>query len=146
MTAGTGGHPRPATVGEHTVSWSAWTDGALSVTPLELDTAATAPGADGKDVVQDGYRLVLVTYEVRYDGPGQLAPAEELWLTGESDRTYFPDIAEGLVPDPMTSISPLDSGESSRFRSAFLVPEKEVDTFRLGVETFSGELLYFTTG
>lgn len=146
VTDGTGGYDRPATVGEHTVSWSAWTDGALSVTPLEVDTAATAPGADGKDVVQDGYRLVLVTYAVRYEGPGRLAPAEELWLTGESDRTYFPDIAEGLVPDPMTSISPLGSGESAQFRSAFLVPEKEVDTFRLGVETFSGELLYFTTG
>ncbi|WP_345075671.1 hypothetical protein [Brachybacterium paraconglomeratum] len=146
MTDGTGGYDRPATLGEHTVSWTAWTDGTLSVTPLEVDLAATAPGADGKDVVQDGYRLVLVTYEVRYDGPGQLAPAEELWLTGESDRTYLPDVAEGLVPDPMTSISPLGGGESARFRSAFLVSEKEVDTFRLGVETFSGELVYFTTG
>lgn len=146
VTDGTGGYDRPATVGEHTVSWTAWTDGALSITPLEVDLAATAPGADGKDVVQDGYRLVLVTYQARYDGPGQLAPAEELWLTGESDRTYFPDIAEGLVPDPMKSISPLGGGESAQFRSAFLVPEPEVDTFRLGVETFSGEILYFTAG
>lgn len=146
LTDGTGGYDRPATVGEHTVSWTAWTDGALSVTPLEVDLAATAPGADGKDVIQDGYRLVLVTYQVRYDGPGQLAPAEELWLTGESDRTYFPDVAQGLVPDPMKAISPLAGGESAQFRSAFLVPEGEVDTFRLGVETFSGEILYFATG
>ena len=73
-------------------------------------------------MVQDGYRLVLATYEVRYDGPGQLAPAEELWLTGESDRTYFPDIAEGLVDDPMKHIDPLQGGETARFRSAFLVP------------------------
>lgn len=145
VTDGTGGYDRPATIGEHTVTWAAWTDGALSVTPLEVDLAATAPGADGKDVVQDGYRLILVTFAVRYDGPGQLAPVEELWLTGESDRTYFPDIAQGLVPDPMTSISPLGSGESAQFRSAYLVPEREVDTFRLGVETFTGEILYFTT-
>lgn len=82
---------------------------------------------------------------MRYDGPGRLAPAEELWLTGESDRTYFPDIAEGLVPDPMKRISPLGSGESQTFHSAFLVPETEIDSFRLGVETFNGEILYFAT-
>ncbi|WP_394213948.1 hypothetical protein [Brachybacterium vulturis] len=142
---GTGGYADPATVGEHTVSWTAWTDGTLGVSALEVDLAATVPGAAGQDVVQDGYRLVLVTYEVRYDGPGQLAPAEELWLTGESDRTYFPDIAEGLVTDPMKTLRPLQDGEAARFRSAFLVPEAEIDTFRLGVETFSGEILYFAT-
>lgn len=145
VTDGTGGYADPATVGEHTVSWTAWTDGAIGVTALEVDLAATAPGADGQDVVQDGYRLVLATYEVRYDGPGQLAPAEELWLTGESDRTYFPDIAEGLVDDPMKHIDPLQGGETARFRSAFLVPEAEIETFHLGVETFSGEILYFAT-
>lgn len=145
VTDGTGGYDDPATVGEHTVSWTAWTEGTLGVTALEVDLAATAPGAGGQDVVQDGYRLVLATYEVRFEGPGQLAPAEELWLTGESDRTYFPDIAEGLVPDPMKRIDPLQSGETARFRSAFLVPESEIDSLRLGVETFSGEILYFAT-
>lgn len=142
---GTGGYDQPATIGEHTVSWATWTDGTLAVTAQEVDLAATAPGADGQDIAQDGYRLVLATYEVRYDGPGRLAPAEELWLTGESDRTYFPDIAEGLVPDPMKRISPLGSGESQTFHSAFLVPETEIDSFRLGVETFNGEILYFAT-
>ena len=142
---GTGGYDDPATIGEHTVSWTAWTDGTIAVTALEVDLDATVPEADGQDVVQDGYRLVLATYEVRYDGPGQLAPAEELWLTGESDLTYFPDIAEGLVSDPMKRIGPLQDGESARFRSAFLVPEQEIDTFHLGVETFSGEILYFAT-
>ncbi|ATG50729.1 hypothetical protein CFK38_03740 [Brachybacterium vulturis] len=142
---GTGGYADPATVGEHTVSWTAWTDGTIAVSALEVDLAATVPGAGGQDVVQEGYRLVLVTYEVRYDGPGQLAPAEELWLTGESDLTYFPDVAEGLVTDPMKTIRPLQDGETARFRSAFLVPEAEIDTLRLGVETFSGEILYFAT-
>lgn len=145
VTDGTGGYDDPATIGEHTVSWTTWTDGTLAVTAREVDLAATAPGADGQDIVQDGYRLVLATYEVHYDGPGQLAPAEELWLTGESDRTYFPDIGEGLVSDPMKRISPLASGESATFHSAFLVPESEIDSFRLGVETFSGEILYFAT-
>ncbi|ASK65694.1 hypothetical protein CFK39_07430 [Brachybacterium avium] len=143
VTDGTGGYDDPATVGEHTVSWTAWTEGTLSVTALEVDLEATVPRADGRDVVQDGYRLVLATYEVRYDGPGQLAPAEELWLTGESDLTYFPDVADGLVADPMKAISPLQDGETARFHSAFVVPEGEVDDFRLGVETFSGEILYF---
>src|SRR5699024_6411715 len=122
------------------------TGGNSAVTALDVDLDATVPGAGGQDVVQDGYRLVLATYEVRYDGPGRLAPAEELWLTGESDRTYFPDIAEGLVDDPMKAVGPLQDGGTSRFRSAFLIPEQEVGTFRLGVETYSGEILYFGTG
>ncbi|MGP9536452.1 hypothetical protein ACT3SP_00470 [Brachybacterium sp. AOP43-C2-M15] len=145
VTDGTGSYEKPATIGEHTVSWPAWTDGTLAVTALEVDLDAAVPAAGGRDVLQDGYRLVAVTYEVRYEGPGQMAPAEELWLTGESDRTYFPDVGEGLLEDPMKRIGPLGSGESARFHSAFLVPEGEIDSFRLGVETFSGEILYFGT-
>lgn len=145
VTDGTGGYDRPATVGEHTVAWPVWTGGTLSVTPLEVDLDATLPGANGEGAIQEGYRLVLVEYEVRYDGTGHLAPAEELWLTGESSRTYFPDVGEGLVPDPMKRITPLGDGSSARFHSAFVVPEAEVDSFRLGVETFSGEVLYFAT-
>src|SRR5690606_14431340 len=98
VTDGTGGYDRPATVGEHTVAWSVWTGGTLSVPPLAADLDATLPGASGEGAIQEGYRLVLVEYEVRYDGTGHLAPAEELWLTGESSRTYFPDVVEGLVP------------------------------------------------
>ncbi|NMA78705.1 MAG: hypothetical protein GX960_15865 [Actinomycetales bacterium] len=139
------GEREPATLGEHTVSWTTWTGGTLAVTALEVDLEATAPGAEGRDVVQDGYRLVLATYEVLYDGPGQLTPAEELWLTGESDRTYFPDVGEGLVPDPMKQVGPLASSRSATFHAAFVVPTDEIDTFRLGVETFSGEILYFGT-
>jgi hypothetical protein len=142
---GTGGYDDPATIGEHTVAWNVWTGGTLSVTPHAVDLDATLPAADGEDLLQDGYRLVLVEYEVRYDGTGHLAPAEELWLTGESDRTYFPDVGEGIVPDPMKRIAPLGDGQSASFHSAFLVPETEVETFRLGVETFSGEILYFAT-
>ena len=145
VTDGTGGYDDPATIGEHTVSWNVWTGGTLSVTPRAVDLDATLPAAGGEDMLQDGYRLVMVEYEVRYEGTGHLAPAEELWLTGESDRTYFPDVGEGIVADPMKQISPLASGQSARFHSVFLVPEGEVDTFRLGVETFSGEILYFET-
>lgn len=145
VTDGTGGYDDPARIGEHTVSWPAWTSGTIAVTALEVDVAATVPGASGKDVVQDGYRLILATYEVRYDGPGQLAPAEELWMTGETDLSYFPDIAQGLVADPMKHVAPLEDGGTARFHSAFLVPEEQVAGFRLGVETFSGEILYFAT-
>ena len=146
ISDGTGGFEQPAAPGEHTLSWSTWTDGTISVTALEVDLDATAPAAQEETLLQDGYRLVLVEYEVRYDGTGHLAPAEELWLTGESDRTYFPDVGEGIVPDPMKRIAPLGDGQSASFHSAFLVPETEVETFRLGVETFSGEILYFATG
>jgi hypothetical protein len=145
VTDGTGGYDLPAVVGEHTVAWSVWTGGTLSVTPRSVDLDADLPGGAGADAIQDGYRLILVEHEVRYDGTGHLAPAEELWLTGESDRTYFPDVAGGLVPDPMKRIPPLGDGESTRFHSAFLVPEAEVESFRLGLETFNGEVLYFAT-
>ena len=143
VTDGTGGFDDPGTIGEHTVSWTVWTRGTLFVTPLEVDVAATLPGTSATGVVQDGYRAVLATYEVRYEGAGQLAPSEELWLTGETELTYFPDIAQGLVGDPMKQVGPLEDGETARFRSVFLVPEDEVDSFRLGLETFTGEVLYF---
>lgn len=142
---GTGSFEEPATVGEHTVSWPTWTDGTISVTVLEVDLEATLPGADGVDVAEDPYRLVAVTYEVRYEGPGQLAPVEELWLTGESDRAYYPDISEGLVPDPLSDIRPLGSGEGTEFRSVFVLPEQELESFRLGVETYSGRTLYYAS-
>lgn len=145
VTDGTGRYDDPAVVGEHTVSWEIWTGGTLDVTPLEVDLDASVPRAQGQDVLQDGFRLVLVTYEAAYDGPGRFAPVEELWLTGETDLTYFPDVGEGLVPDPMRGVEPLAAGESARFRSAFLVPEGELDSFRLALETFTGETLYFAT-
>ena len=142
---GTGAYEDPALIGEHTFSWRAWTDGTISVRGLEVDLDATLPGADGTDVVQDGYRLVAVTYEVSYDGPGQLAPVEELWLTGETDRAYVRDIAPGLVPDPMREVPPLEGGESAEFHSVFVVPEADLEGLRLGVETYSGEALYYAT-
>ena len=145
LADGTGAYDRPATVGEHTFGWPVWTGGILRVAAREADLAATVPGAAGKDVLQDGYQLVVVTFEVRYEGPGRLAPVEELWLTGESQRTYFPEVGEGVVADPMQAVGSLESGESATFRSAFLVPDAELDTFRLGVETFSGETLYYET-
>ncbi|QNN82399.1 hypothetical protein H3H54_15550 [Brachybacterium sp. Z12] len=43
VTDGTGGYDDPATIGEHTVSWTTWTDGTLAVTAREVDLAATAP-------------------------------------------------------------------------------------------------------
>ena len=137
---GIGSFDRPATVGEHAVGWEVWTGGDLEVTALSVDFDGEIP--DAGDVIQDGYRLVVVEYEARYRGGGQLAPAEELWLTGESDRTYFIDVAEGLLPDPMIQVAPLADGETARFHSAFLVPEAELDSFRLGVETYSGAILY----
>lgn len=143
LTDGTGHYDDPATIGDHTFTWPTWTDGTLSVTARGVDLAATLPGDGARDVVQDGYRLIAVAYEVRYEGPGQLAPVEELWLSGESDRTFFPDVAEGLVPDPVSAIGPLRSGESAPFRSVFIVPADELAGFRLGVETFGGEVLYF---
>ncbi|GAA1489726.1 hypothetical protein GCM10009626_24720 [Brachybacterium sacelli] len=143
LSDGTGRYEDPARIGEHTFSWRAWTDGRLSVRGLEVDRDATLPGADGADVVEEGYRLLTVTYEVRYEGSGQLAPAEELWLTGESDRAYYQDISQGLVPDPMRDVPPLGSGESAEFRSVFVVPETDLEGFRLGVETYSGEPLYY---
>ena len=145
ISDGTGGFEQPAAPGEHTLSWSTWTDGTISVTALEVDLDATAPAAPEETLRQAGSRLGRATCAVRYDGPGQLAPAEELWLTGESERSYFPDIGEGLVPDPMKAISPLESGRSATFRSAFLVPETEIESFRLGVETYTGEILYVGT-
>lgn len=146
VTDGTGRYESPARVGEHTFSWPTWTDGTLSVTALEVDLEATLPAAADEDVVQDGYRLVSVAYEARYEGPGQFAPIEELWLTAETDRTYYQDVAVGLVEDPMRAAPKLRDGETARFTSLFIVAEDELDSFRLGAQTYDGELLYYGVG
>ncbi|MGP4975535.1 hypothetical protein [Brachybacterium tyrofermentans] len=140
---GTGGFDDPAVIGEHTLSWTTWTAGTISVSALDADLDAGLPGAQGADVVEDGYRLIEVTYEVRYEGSGQLAPVEELWISGESHRAYYQDIAQGLLPDPMEEVRPLGDGQSAEFRSLLLVPDGELDGLRLGVETYNGEILYF---
>lgn len=143
LSDGTGGFDDPAVVGEHTLSWTTWTGGTISVSALAVDLDASLPGARGTTVVEDGYRLVEVAYQVVYDGPGQLAPVEELWISGESHRAYYQDIAQGLLPDPMQEVRPLGSGQSAEFHSLLLLPDDELDGLRLGVETYNGEILYF---
>ncbi|MGO2312696.1 hypothetical protein ACTXKH_05000 [Brachybacterium tyrofermentans] len=143
LADGTGGFDDPAVIGEHTLSWTTWTAGTISVSALAVDLDAGLPGAQGADVVEDGYRLIEVTYQVAYEGPGQLAPVEELWISGESHRAYYQDIAHGLLPDPMEEVRPLSGGQSAEFRSLLLVPDGEMEGLRLGVETYNGEILYF---
>ncbi|MEE1650535.1 hypothetical protein V1260_06990 [Brachybacterium sp. J144] len=143
LADGTGAYDSPGEVGVHTFSWPTWTDGTLSVTALAVDPEATLPAAAGEDVIQEGYRLVSVTYEARYEGPGTFAPVEELWLTAETDRTYYQDVAVGLVADPMRSAPKLRDGESARFTSLFIVAEDELEGVRLGAQTFDGEMLYY---
>lgn len=140
---GTGGYDDPGIAGEHTFSWTAWTQGTLSVSALEIDLEATLPAAGGEQLIEDGYRLVEVGYVVRYEGSGQLAPVEELWLAGESDRAYHQDVAEGLIPDSMQAVRPLADGESAEFRTLHVVPTRELESFRLSVETYSGQTLYY---
>src|SRR5699024_4639707 len=41
VSDGTGGYDDPATIGEHTVSWTAWTDGTIAVTALDVDLDAS---------------------------------------------------------------------------------------------------------
>lgn len=143
LTDGTGGYDHPGDVGEHTFGWAVWTEGTLSVSAREVDLEATLPRAGEDGLLEDGFQLVEVTYEARYDGPGQFAPVEELWLAGETDRTYFHDVAEGLLPDTLRAVKPLSDGESAEFRALYVVPSQEIDEFRLGVETYSGEVLYY---
>ncbi|WP_114856137.1 hypothetical protein [Brachybacterium sp. YJGR34] len=145
LGGGIGDYDRPASVGEHTFVWDTWSGGTFSVTAREVDLAASFPQGAGEEVLAEGHRLVEARYEVRYDGPGQIAPVEELWLTGESDLSYFPDLAEGLAPDPMEVIPPLASGETASFRSLYIVPEDEIGSFRLGVETPRARTLYYAT-
>lgn len=140
---GTGGFDDPAVVGEHTLSWTTWTAGTISVSALAVDLDSSLPRARDADVVEDGYRLIEVTYLVAYEGPGQLAPVEELWISGESHRAFYQDIAEGLLPKPMQGVRPLSGGQSAEFHSLLLIPDGDLDGLRLGVETYSGETLYF---
>src|SRR5699024_10963583 len=62
---GTGGYDDPATISEHTVNLTAWTDGTIAVTALEADLDATVSEVGGQGVLHDCYRNVMATYEER---------------------------------------------------------------------------------
>lgn len=81
-----GTYDRPATLGEHTLSWPTVSGGIVEVTVTEVDWEADAAvAADPANPPPDpsaGY--VLATVDVAYTGPGGTVPTEDLYLCLES--------------------------------------------------------------
>ncbi|MGY5765197.1 hypothetical protein ACXET9_08350 [Brachybacterium sp. DNPG3] len=140
---GTGFYDRPATVGEHAFSWDVWEGGTVTVRAAEVDTDATLPGAQGADVLQEGYSLVVVTLDVEYAGTGSLAPSEELWITGATVWRDYPEAGGGLVPDPLATSEVLTGGESTTVRVAFVVLDEDREGMMLSVGSMSGDTLFY---
>ena len=138
-----GTYDHPGTVEEHTFTWPTWTGGTLAVTALSTEVDPPLQDVAAEDLLQPGHQLVVVEYEVTYEGAGRLAPVEDLWVSAESDQRYFSDLAAGLLGQDLAEVPALESGESGTFLSAFIVPSPQLDSLRASVQTYNGEVLYY---
>lgn len=141
---GTGQYDDPATVGEHTFTWPTWDGGTVTYAATSVDPDAVLPRAGEVDVLQDGFRLVVIEVDLTYVGEGSYTPDEDLWVTAEGVTGYYNDVAEGLLPVPVTAVESLSDGETATFQSAFIVSDGEYHSLRIGLETGSGYPLYYT--
>lgn len=144
VTDGTGVYDQPAAVGEHSLSWSLTGGGAVHLRATDIDTDAALPHADVQDVIQPGYRLVVMTAEVSYEGGGSIQAAEAIWVTGETATTTYTEIS-GLVPDPLSEAGELTDGQTVVVTVAFLIPERDIDTLQVTVQRPGGIPLYYGT-
>lgn len=133
----------PGAVGVHTMSWPTWDGGTVSLRATHVEPDGTLPGAGGVDVVEPDHQLVLATFEVSYEGPGQFQPNSEIWVTGQTDRDFVEDVLPGLSPDAMNTVGAIRDGQSATFRSGFVLDSAQMDTARIVLQPYDGEPLYY---
>lgn len=143
VTGTVGSYDEPALVGEHTVLAPTFSDGEISVRPTEIDLDATLPHADGADVIDPAYRLVVLTTTVTNNGSEALLLTDEMTLDASTDLGYYVDVAAGLVPEPLTAAAEIPAGGEVELHSAFLVPEDEVDSLQILVQPYSADSVTF---
>ncbi|WP_394275986.1 hypothetical protein [Luteococcus sp.] len=142
VTDGTGMFGQPATVGEHTFTWPTLDGGTVSVRATDIDPDATVPLAEGVDVLQPGYQLVVMTADVTYEGDSSIRINEEVWVRGETDLMTYGEV-NGLVPNSLSEGAALVDGQTLTVNVAVVVPEDDLDTLQFSVETPEGMPLYY---
>lgn len=143
VTDGTGTWERPATIGEHAFAWPTWDGGTVTARVTALDPDATLPAAGGEDLLEEEHTLLVATLDLHYAGPGQFQPAIDLWPWLETDLAYHQDMLPGLAPDALPTVGGVDGGETATVRLGFVVPDRELDSARLSLETSDGDPLYY---
>lgn len=145
VVTGVGTYDRPATLGEHTLSWPTVSGGVVEVTLTEVDwDADAAVAADPANPPPDpsaGY--VLATVDVAYTGPGGTVPTEDLYLCLESTSwaSCHMDL-DVATAAPLRDIGALTDGDRATAIVALELAEGERGSALFAVETIDGEPLY----
>lgn len=140
-----GTYDRPATLGEHTLSWPTVSGGVVEVTLTEVDwDADAAVAADPANPPPDpsaGY--VLATVDVAYTGPGGTVPTEDLYLCLESMSwaSCHMDL-DVATAAPLRDIGALTDGDRATAIVALELAEGERGSALFSIETIDGEPLY----
>ena len=140
-----GTYDRPATLGEHTLSWPTVSGGIVEVTVTEVDWEADAAVAADPSNPPAGpdMEYVLATIDVSYTGPGGLVPAEDLYICLES--VSWGTCSDGIdvtTAAPLRGIGALTDGDEATATVALELAEGERDSALISVETIDGEPLY----
>ena len=140
-----GTYDRPATLGEHTLSWPTVSGGIVEVTVTEVDWEADAAVAADPSNPPAGpdMEYVLATIDVSYTGPGGLVPAEDLYICLES--VSWGTCSDGIdvtTAAPLRDIGALTDGDEATATVALELAEGERDSALISVETIDGEPLY----
>ena len=136
---------RPATLGEHTLSWPTVSGGIVEVTVTEVDWEADAAVAADPSNPPAGpdMEYVLATIDVSYTGPGGLVPAEDLYICLES--VSWGTCSDGIdvtTAAPLRGIGALTDGDEATAIVALELAEGERGSALFSVETIDGEPLY----
>ena len=140
-----GTYDRPATLGEHTLSWPTVSGGVVEVTVTDVDwDADAAVAADPANPPPDpsaGY--VLATVDVAYTGPGGTVPTEDLYLCLESMSwaSCHMDL-DVATAAPLRDIGALTDGDRATAIVALELAEGERGSALFSIETIDGEPLY----
>ena len=140
-----GTYDRPATLGEHTLSWPTVSGGIVEVTVTEVDWEADAAVAADPSNPPAGpdMEYVLATIDVSYTGPGGLVPAEDLYICLES--VSWGTCSDGIdvtTAAPLRGIGALTDGDEATATVALELAEGERGSALISVETIDGEPLY----
>ena len=140
-----GTYDRPATLGEHTLSWPTVSGGIVEVTVTdvewEADAAVAADPSNPPAGPDMGY--ILATIDVAYTGPGGLVPAEDLYICLES--VSWGTCSDGIdvtTAAPLRDIGALTDGDQATATVALELTEGERGSALISVETIDGEPLY----
>lgn len=139
---GTGSRERPATPGEHSLSWPTWDGGTVTVRIEGIEWGAALPSTGDAEPLAEGYELVLVTGTLAYEGYAGYNAQGELWMLLETETSYRVEMLNGFAPDSLDTLGTLDDGEEAPFSAGFVVPSDEADSLLLSVETYGGEPLH----